>query len=60
MSKYDGIVTKEESKMIKNIRDNYPQTWEWMKDKAKTKQMCLSKVYHWYEEEIHSMIKQIN
>lgn len=56
MSKQDSIVTKEESKMINYIRDNHPQTWEWMKDRARSNQMCMSKVFHCYKDKIRNMI----
>lgn len=52
MSKSDGIITKEEIKMIKNIRDNYPTVWEWMRDKANSNQMSMGKVFHCYGGEI--------
>ena len=47
-------------KKLNKIRDNYPDTWEWMKHKASWEHMCLGAVLNSYEEYIDEMMEKEN
>ena len=40
------------------IQNNYPETYEWMKHKARWEHMFLGKVLNDYENSIDEMIKK--
>ena len=44
-------------KKLNRIRDNYPNTWEWMKHKASWEHMCMGAVLYSYEEYIDRLMK---
>lgn len=44
-------------KKLNKIRDNYPNTWEWMKHKANWEHMCMGAVLDSYEEYIDKLMK---
>lgn len=43
-------------KKLNKIRDNYPNTWEWMKHKANWEGMCMGAVLDNYEEYIDELV----
>lgn len=45
-------------KKLNKIRDNYPDTWEWMKHKASWEHMTLGSVLDGYEEYIDELMKK--
>lgn len=45
-------------KKLNKIRDNYPDTWEWMKHKASWEHMCLGAVLNSYEDYIDVMMEK--
>ena len=40
------------------IRDNCPNTWEWMQHKARWEWMCLGAVLNNYEEHIDKLMEE--
>ena len=47
-------------KKLNKIRDNYPQTWEWMRHKASWEHMCMGAVLNCYEKHIDELIDAEN
>jgi hypothetical protein len=45
----NGIV---DTKLLNNIKNNYPVTYEWIKNKAKIHHNCLGKILNIYLTEI--------
>lgn len=45
-------------KKLNKIRDNYPNTWEWMKHKANWEGMCMGAVLNSYEEYIDELMSE--
>ena len=45
-------------KKLNKIRDNYPDTWEWMKHKASWEHMCMGAVLDSYEKHIDEMMER--
>lgn len=43
-------------KKLNKIRDNYPNTWEWMKHKANWEGMCMGAVLDNYERYIDELM----
>ena len=43
-------------KKLNKIRDNYPNTWEWMKRKANWEGMCMGAVLDNYEKRIDELM----
>lgn len=43
-------------KKLHKIRDNYPNTWEWMRHKASWEHMCMGAVLNHYEEYIDELM----
>jgi hypothetical protein len=44
-------------KKLNKIRDNYPNTWDWMKHKANWEGMCMGAVLNNNEEYIDRLIE---
>lgn len=45
-------------KKLNKIRDNYPNTWEWMRHKASWEHTCMGGVLDSYEEYIDELIRE--
>lgn len=45
-------------KKLNKIRDNYPNTWEWMKHKANWEHMCMGAVLNNYERYIDELMSE--
>lgn len=45
-------------KKLHKIRDNYPNTWEWMKCKASLEHMCMGAVLNNYERYIDELMEE--
>ena len=45
-------------KKLNNIRDNYPNTWEWMRHKASWEHMCMGAVLDSYEKYIDELMER--
>lgn len=43
---------------LRNIRDHYPSTWEWMMDKASWEHISLGSVLDGYEEYIDELMSK--
>lgn len=43
-------------KKLSIIRDNYPNTWEWMQHKASWEHMCIGAVLNNYEQYIDELM----
>lgn len=43
---------------LNNIRENYPNTWEWMKRKASSEHMCMGAVLNYYEEYVDELMSK--
>ena len=43
-------------KKLNKIRDNYPNTWGWMRHKASWEHMCMGAVLNGYEEYIDKLM----
>ena len=46
------------TKKLNKIRDNYPNTWEWMRHKASWEHMCMGAVLDSYEKHIDEMMER--
>ena len=42
-------------KELKNIRENYPEVWEWMGNKANWEQISMGAVLNGYKNHIEKM-----
>ena len=49
-------MAKVNLKKLNEIRDNYPNTWEWMRHKASWEHMCMGAVLNHYEEHIDDLM----
>lgn len=52
------MATIVNTKKLNKIRDNYPQTWEWMRHKASWEHMCMGAVLDSYEKYIDEMMER--
>lgn len=46
------------TKKLNKIRDEYPQTWEWMRHKASWEHMCMGAVLDSYEKYIDELMSE--
>lgn len=46
------------TKKLNKIRDNYPNTWEWMRHKASWEHMCMGAVLDSYEKYIDELMER--
>ena len=44
------------TKKLNEIRDDYPNTWEWMQHKAAWEHMCMGAVLNHYEKYIDDLM----
>ena len=45
-------------KKLDKIRDNYPNTWDWMRHKANWEHMCMGAVLDNYERYIDELMEE--
>ena len=45
-------------KKLKKIRENYPNTWDWMRHKANWEHMCMGAVLSNYENYIDELMRK--
>lgn len=53
-----GVIAKEALDLYRKVRDQYPQTFEWAKHKARWEQMPIVAVFDQYEDHIFDLMKQ--
>jgi hypothetical protein len=53
-----GIISKETTALLNNVRDNFPKTWEWVRYKANWERMCVGAVCEYYRFTIEKLMDE--
>lgn len=53
-------VTEEDLKIIKEIKNNYPKTWDWIKHKCNWEQMVAIRVLNEYRDYVNELMGEEN
>jgi len=53
-----SVVSKETLALISLVREEFPKTWEWIRQRANLESMCVGAVCTYYNDRIKTLMEE--